>query len=390
MRVLHVTDGYEFTGGIRTYLDHVTGALAAEGHVTAIYSARGSRETPGSWFSRWASAGHYRAVRDRLEEFRPDVLHAHSVSTRISPLPLYAARQRGIPVFMTVHDFGYVCPRKWLIDPSGGPCAHGFGWRCLIRNCPSTRPGRIYHPYHCLRWLKILLHRRMLRSAVGTFICPSAALAERMTASLRTNAVVTLPNFVAAPRRPSLPPENGRRLLFVGRLSPEKGVGCLLSALHRLSSVQTDILLTVVGDGPERPRLERLARRLELGDRVRFAGTVPNHRLAAHYSAATVCVLPSLWMENCPVSALEAMAAGRPLVGSNAGGIPEIIRNGRTGLLFRPGDSRELAAALAELLGDPARLQAMGAEARRVYEAEYTPQRHVDRILHLYGERLRP
>jgi len=228
----------------------------------------------------------------------------------------------------------------------------------------------------------------MLRATVGTFVCPSEALAWRMRASLGVDSLVTIPNFSAAPPEPPAPPRDNHRLLFVGRLSREKGVSCLLKAVSLVSAEHAATALTVVGDGPERPRLEHLVRALGLGDRVRFAGMVANDRLTAYYAAAGICVLPSLWMENCPVSALEALAAGRPLVGSDAGGIPELIRDGQTGYLFRRGDVSDLAAKLRTLMADGELTRAFARNSFSLFEKNFTMAGHVRKLMGLYGSTL--
>jgi len=139
------------------------------------------------------------------------------------------------------------------------------------------------------------------------------------------------------------------RVLFVGRLAPQKGVRNLVAAAGLLEDPSAQVLL--VGDGPERPALEREAERIGLGDRLHFLGFVAHDRLPAVLAHADLLVLPSLYEELGTVL-LEAMQAGLPIVASKTGGIPDVIEDGVNGLLVPPGNPEALAHAIDRLLAD--------------------------------------
>ena len=139
------------------------------------------------------------------------------------------------------------------------------------------------------------------------------------------------------------------RVLFVGRLAPQKGVRNLVAAAGLLEDMSAQVLL--VGDGPERPALEREAERIGLGDRLHFLGFVAHDRLPAVLAHADLLVLPSLYEELGTVL-LEAMQAGLPIVASKTGGIPDVIEDGVNGLLVPPGNPEALAYAIDRLLAD--------------------------------------
>jgi glycogen(starch) synthase len=139
------------------------------------------------------------------------------------------------------------------------------------------------------------------------------------------------------------------RVLFVGRLAPQKGVGTLVAAAGLLKDPSAQVLL--VGDGPERKALEREAKRIGVGDRLHFEGFVAHERLPAVLAHADLLVLPSLYEELGTVL-LEAMQAGLPIVASKTGGILDVIEDGVTGLLVPPGDPEAFARAIDRLLAD--------------------------------------
>jgi glycogen(starch) synthase len=140
---------------------------------------------------------------------------------------------------------------------------------------------------------------------------------------------------------------SGPLLVFAGRLAPQKSLGVLLEAVARLPQVT----LVVAGDGPERALREQQARELGVADRVRFLGSVPRDEVLGLFRAADASVLPSSW-ENYPHTVVEALAVGCPVVATNVGGVPEVVRDGENGLLVPAGDVDALASALARVLGD--------------------------------------
>ena len=195
--------------------------------------------------------------------------------------------------------------------------------------------------------------------------------------------VLYLPNAIdAAAIEPT--PGQGDYVLYSGRLSPEKGLPTLLRAM-----VGLPLPLRIAGDGPLRAELERFVDGHGLRDRVTFTGHLAGPDLARQYREAAFVALPSEWYENAPVAALEAFAHGKPVVGSNLGGIPELVENGRTGRLFPAGDADALRECLAATWNDRAARGEMGAAARRRVVAEFSAERHAEALLELYGRILR-
>lgn len=175
---------------------------------------------------------------------------------------------------------------------------------------------------------------------------------------------------IPVPPRPLPPPPGpGFRVLFVGRLVERKGVRHLIDAVARARE-RLDARLDVVGEGPLRGPLEQHARALGLGDVVRFHGFVSDDELVRHYRDCHAFALPAVFdekgdIEGLGVVLIEALAYGRPVIASRAGGITDIVEHDRTGLLVTPGDARALADAIAALAADPAlaaRLAAAGRE----------------------------
>jgi glycosyltransferase involved in cell wall biosynthesis len=180
----------------------------------------------------------------------------------------------------------------------------------------------------------------------------------------------------ALPRRPV-----GGRVIAVGRLARQKRPDLLVHAAARLRDRHPEIEVLLVGEGPERPAVERLVSELGLGGQVQLLGN--REDVPELLATAEAAVLASDY-EGCPLSVLEAMAAGVPVVATHVGGVPEILADGSTGRLVEPGQPEALAAAIGDLLDDPVLRDSLGSEARRVARERFTRERMSAELAALY------
>ena len=237
------------------------------------------------------------------------------------------------------------------------------------------------------------LQQRALGAGVGRFIAVSREVERHLEEKFGWHApkVVVIPNAIDPARfrlasdpqlRAALSRDGSRPIvLATARLAAQKGLGYLLDAVSELPAIQ----LVIAGDGPDLGDLEAQAQRLALGDRVDFLG----HRddVAELLACADVVALPSLY-EGLPLSVLEAMAAGKPVVATAIGGTDEAIVDGETGVLVEPRDAAALAEALDGLISDPARAARLGAAGRRHVEENFASAQMVERVMHVYDELL--
>ncbi|MGH9762044.1 MAG: glycosyltransferase family 4 protein [Blastocatellia bacterium] len=170
--------------------------------------------------------------------------------------------------------------------------------------------------------------------------------------------------------------------IFVGRLSPEKGLNVLIDAWARLPKGYS---LHIAGDGPERNRLERQVRERNVAG-VKFLGRLGHDDTIAALKAAKCLVLPSLCYEGFPMCIAEAFACGVPVICSRLGGMQEIVEDGRTGLLFEPGNAADLAKQIEWVWSHPSDLCVMGLEARREYEERYTAEKNYAQLMGIYEQ----
>src|SRR5436189_6187527 len=293
----------------------------------------------------------------------------------------------------------------WLVELLKRLQAARCGWAAR-----RARPARLVTTFYGveLRWVKCAL------PFLKGFLAWAARRSDRVSAisnytagELRELAdlpievipyTTSLPDVTPAPA-PALPPaptpasaalDGTGPVLFVGRLVERKGVAHLIEAMARLGRGDEGPRLEIVGDGPERPRLEALVRRLGVENRVAFRGKIASDELQASYARAAVCVLPSVLdargdTEGLGVVLLEAMNHATPVIASRVGGIPDIVEDGVSGLLVPPGDADALAAAVRRLRDDPDLARRLGEGGRRRPREQCNWTAIVRRWLDLYA-----
>ena len=331
-----------------------------------------------AWGGVWSRAAA-RAVQAAVRRASPDVAHVHHVHEGLTPAVLHALHRLGVPVVMTLHDYRVVCPgfRLWA---DGRPST-----RCLAGGCSTVLR------HHCLegsRWRAVAAsaeawaaRRLHWYDDVAVFLAPSRFLRDRVVeGGLPADRVRVLANPVRLPVRagsPTDPPV----VACTGRLVAEKGVHVLLDAARWLP---TGVRVRVTGSGRLSQELAARVRAEHLP--VDLLGAATPAGAAEELARASVAVLPALWWENGPMAVLEAAAAGVPVVATAMGGIPEMVRHDRTGLLVPPGDAVALARALTVLLEDPARARALGEAGRALVRAHHDPGAHVAALQEAYRD----
>ncbi|MGH2829307.1 MAG: glycosyltransferase family 4 protein [Actinomycetota bacterium] len=389
MRILQLARYGSVKGGTEAYVAELCRGLRQAGHEVAL----GYRFDPDDARPEVRAGVQIAALTSRSEapsaielaeltravtSFRPDVVHAHNVEAAWLP----AALLRLAPVVTAVHDHRLDCPtgtRYWAawnkactVTPGAGCLAYN-----LAAHCGSLRANATLEPF--MRW------RRLHRAAVdGPAI---QVFSEHMKDAIRRagiRALVTVTPY-PCPALPDAAPvarDDARPLVFAtGRATKEKGFDLLLDALPAL---QRPVHVVLAGQGHHLAALRHHAARVPQRHRVQFLGWLDRERLAAWYAAADVVAVPSAWPEPFGIVGLEAMAAGKPVVATEVGGVREWLVPGETGFAVAPRDAAGFAAALGQLLADSALRERMGAAASARVEALHTLDCHIDRVVEMY------
>lgn len=377
-RLLIVHNAYQLRGGEDAVVESEVGLLRAKGHAVEIYARSNDDVTamPKLALARdtlW-SPRTTQELRQRLAEFRPDLIHAHNTFPLVSPSLYWAAARAGVPVVQTLHNFRLMC-LNGLFLRDGKVCEDCLGrlpWRGVVHGC--YRGSRAASAVVAGM---LTLHRGLgtWRHKVARYIALNEFCRGKfIEGGLPADRIMVKPNFV------DLPPPGARQragLLFVGRLSAEKGVATLAAAVGKLGGAS----LRVAGDGPQAALLQGLPG-------VACLGSVPPAAVREEMERAAALVLPSIWYENFPRTIVEAFASGLPVIASRIGALAEIVSDGETGLLFEPGNAGDLAQKLQWALAHPHELARMGSNARRRYEQAFTPEANYQRLMQIYDAAL--
>jgi glycosyltransferase involved in cell wall biosynthesis len=360
--------------GENTIVDAEIAQLTAAG-VAVLPLIRSSDDIPGLPrsrkvllpFSPWRNSDAVRELRELIQREKPDVLHLHNPYPLISPAVITEARAHGLPVVHTVHNFRQVCVAGTYFR-DGHVCTD-----CKGRAYPTPAVRHACYRGSTAQSVvmasTLALHRRTWRDIPHYIALTDAIAAHLREFGVPPERITVKPNGVPDPGEPT---PLGDGFLFAGRLTEEKGLRLLLDAWHHHPDGALGTL-RIAGDGPMRAEVEAAA--AARSDLV-YLGRLDRAAMEAAFRACAVHVAPSAWPDVLPTSIIEGLAHGRPTLGTDLGGIPFVI--GDTGWAVPPA---ALADALPRAVREaPGRAQA----ARRRYEAEFTPEVNVARLLALY------
>lgn len=406
MRLLLVNKFWYPKGGVETYLFELIQELPAHGYQAIPFAMkhplnRDSRYTEffvdqvdynqrDSWYGNVKKAGRIlhsahasRRLTALLAEVRPDLAHLHNVYHQISPSILPVLKRHRIPMVMTLHDLKLACP-NYKMRTHGEICERcvpGKFYNAVLHRCVK---GSLLASALCAAELFLHKHTGVYAKNVDRFIVPSRFYLQKMVESgIPEEKLVWIPSFTHVERY--TPAYGGLDYcVYLGRLSEEKGLITLLEAMRGLDQRR----LLVVGDGPLRPTLESVidAHRLK---NVQLVGSKSGQDLIDLIAGARFSVIPSEWYENCPRSCIESFACGKPVIGANIGGIPEMVEDGQSGLLFRPFSAGDLREKIDYLFEHDELVVQMGKKARARAERDYSAKAHLARLLNVYAQAMR-
>lgn len=379
MRVLLAHNRYRVPGGEERHVELLAQGLTQAG-VDVCRFERQSVRLESSRAARLAAALGlaYRpgggGIARAIDAFRPDVVHFHNLWPLLTPAALRIAKRRGATVVLTLHNYRFACPGGTLL--AGGAvhddCVTGSSLACALRNPRGSLAESIAYGLA----LEVQRRLRLLNRWVDLFVAPSAFLREQMVrAGLPADRTAVVRHGVTVEPQEAVNGAEPSGLLYSGRLSPEKGIDVLLEAAGRAP----DVPVAVAGVGPALERLRAVA-----PPSVSFLGWLDQRELAAIRARSLMTLQPSICFDVSPFAAIEAAAGGRGVIASRIGGLPEIVRDGVSGMLVEPGDPDELAQAMRAVAADPDRAMQFGRRARQLARDEFELGRQTARLIELY------
>jgi glycosyltransferase involved in cell wall biosynthesis len=376
MIIGHYMQGIWDGGGISTYIRRITKAQLAMGYTVHYLDTRSCTTTSSEAVDLPIVVRDDNDLFIQAKAHRLDILHLH---TTVSVVP-----RDSTPIIRTVHGNSPYCPSgSKHLKRSDQPCdrAYSFGgclWGHLVDYCGSIRPQRFYPGFQrawqemqTLRSVPVLANSQfvkdqMIRSAypadnISVLHCPAPEIGEYFP-----------------PRQENVP-----HFVFLGRFVPEKGLSWLLQAL---AIVKVPVHLDIAGSGNQEQvqAIHGLAEHLGLMNRITFHGWVNEAQAIELIQRARALVFPSVWHEPAGIVSLEAAAAGRAVIASKVGGIPEYANRLENALLVEPNDAQELARSIEQLAKDLFLAKQMGVEGRKMAKEHFSLEKHVQKLINLY------
>jgi glycosyltransferase involved in cell wall biosynthesis len=374
MRILQLHNRYRHQGGEERAVADITTLLRRHGHQVEVLE-RASEYASSAAAARGLLTGGLRPseVADAVRRSGAEVVHAHNLHPLLGWRALAAAREAGARTVLHLHNFRLFCAIA-IAYRNGERCFRCRGVNTLpglrLRCRGSVPEAAVYAAGLALQQRRLLEHADQLVAVSG------ATLARLRSLGLPDGNSVALANFVLdegfAPRSQAA---EGTYALATGRLVEEKGFDTAIAAAHAAS-----VPLVIAGDGPDEARLRALAGTLGPAE-VRFAGHVPPDELARLRAGAAMVLAPSRWEEPCPYSVLDAFAAGVPVLGSDRGGLPEIV--GAEAVVAAE-DPAAWTEALSQLWGDPGLRAARGTAALERARRQHGEGGFLERLMQIY------
>jgi glycosyltransferase involved in cell wall biosynthesis len=329
---------------------------------------------------------HNKQAADRfsafLDAFKPDIIHCHGIAHQLTYAILPEAKKRKIPVVQTLHDYQAICPSYTLLKGDGSLCTQGCHspnyLPCIQNTC--VKNSRLAST---LSAVEMAINRGLFDYIhyIDSFISPSQFLAQKvLEAGIPKERIQVIPNFLVGLEEIEPSQQHQDYYLYSGRLSSEKGLMTLLKAFRQVPRAQ----LRIAGEGMLKSQIETYIADHQMKN-VTMLGYLQQDELHVQLMNATALILPSIWYENQPMSIIEAFAAGKPVIASNLGGIPEMVIDGENGFLFPPGNEEALARLINRFQSTPDPLSLAGCKARTDALSRYGTTRHLNSLMALYG-----
>jgi glycosyltransferase involved in cell wall biosynthesis len=418
LKVLHINKFHHMIGGAEEIYFRTADILVDHGHKSVFFSMRHPDNLPcvtAEYFMPFidvnsttkiidiitAAARTFYSFKARrlvsllLDRYQVDIVHIHDMHRQMSPSILHEFRQRRIPTVMTLHNYKMICPSFLMMSQNRlcEACDKGKYFNAMKLKCVKDSFMR-----SALISVEAYLHHKILNiyKNIDVFIAPSLFMKNKHEELGFKKEIIHLPNPIDIKKFKrlnddviSVKDKKEISIVYFGRLTPEKGLFTLVDALKILSKPieERGVVIKIIGEGPIKNELQEKVKKLGIKN-VNFPGFIKSEILYYELINALVVILPSEWYENCPVSVTEAFALGKPVIGARIGGIPEMVKDYKTGLIFEPGNSIDLSEKVRYMLDNTNKAAEMGKNAKMFAEREFNEERYHARLLEIYKKAL--
>jgi glycosyltransferase involved in cell wall biosynthesis len=406
VKILLVNNFYYNRGGDCTYLFSLKGLLERNGHTVVIFSMHHPQNYESVYSKYFVSYINYseevknknlssgfkvlfrsiysREAKKRIEQLikeeKPDIAHLNNIRHHITTSIMSPLKKNKIPIVWTLHDYQLICPNISFLA-KGRICERckkrKYFWPPLIK-CKkdsffASAMAAIEHTAQIIT---------KAYDSVDVFICPSEFLRNKFIEyDFYESKLTLLHHFIDIDwnKEGETP---GDYILFIGRLTEEKGVKTLLDAAANSDSCE----LKIIGDGPLKETLVSYAETKKNTLKTEFLGHKSRGEVIEILKKCKFLIIPSEWYEITGLVMFEAFACGKPVIGSRIGGITEFIRENETGLTFEPGNADDLSAKIKYLINNPAKIVEMGENARMFSVSVLNAKTHYKKLMEIYEQ----
>jgi len=386
MKILLINDYGYLQGGAEVQLQILKDELIKRGHNVRLFSSTAGLNTDNriNEYSCFGTLSRYRTIlqtfnpwaflklKTILSEFNPDIVHVNIFLTQLSPLILKLLYD--YPAIYHVQWYRSICPKGTKTLPDISECKFDWGTSCLTNKCL---------PLH--DWIVLMLQMKLFKrwqSALNSYVTCSNHLKNILLQDGYNPVDVILNATPTTITRTSI--SENPTIAYAGRLVKEKGVNILISAFSNIVKQFPKSKLLIAGDGPERENIEKLINTLELKNNISLLGYLNKDQMENVFEEVWVQVVPSLWNEPFGVVTIEAMMRGIAVVASDSGGLRDIVIDGLTGYLARPGNIISLTDSINLVIQDRQKALSMGLVGHKIAIGRYTIKPITQSFIDLY------
>ena len=398
MKVLMVNKFHYLKGGSEKYYFELAELLKENGHEVAFFSMKDEKNiktdckeyfvepidlNTGSKLKALDviySKANKKKMEEALDEFKPDIVHLNNFQRQLSASIIDPIKRRNIPIVFTAHDVQAICPAITMMDNDKNiceECMKGKYLNCIKKKCNKGSTlksivGALEGYYYRTK--------NIYTKKIDFIITPSEFYREKMIEDgITENKIKALHNFVEL-KDYDLEVSDEEYALYFGRLSKEKGILNLINAFTKLKEGK----LYIAGEGPEKETIENIIKENKLEDRIKLLGFLNADQMKDTIRKCKFVIVPSIWYENCPYSVMETLAIGKPVIGANIGGIPELVKNEQSGLTYKYDDIDELANKMETLFNNKELVTEYGVNAKKQANELYGKDIYYKNIMSIY------
>ena len=395
MRILLVNKFHYLKGGSEKYYFELGKLLKEKGNEVAYFSMEDSKNISTgdkeyfvkpidlnsssklNALSIIYSKENYKKMCKAIDDFKPDVIHLNNFQRQLSASIVKAAINKKIPIIFTTHDMQAICPNKDMLykGENCNDCITKGYYSCVKKNCIKKSKLKSLLGVIEMEYYK----KHKIYESMDCIFSPSNFMKQNLiNGKLKYKRFEVIYNFVNDTNTTGVC--NEKYILYFGRLSIEKGIYNLLKAIKDIP----DSRLKIAGTGPEKDNIVKFIKDNNLEKQVELLGFVEPNNIRDYIKKCSFVVVPSIWYENCPYSILETLEIGKPVIGSNIGGIPELIEDGKNGYLYTYSNYEELVDKIKKLYKNDVLIEKMSNESRKKYLHNFSSDIYYSKIMELY------